>query len=204
MKSINKNSQAGFTLIELIAAISILVMMLAAVWIFVLRGYEFEELELQQVVNQEEARKAIEIMAKEIREADQADNGAYAIDTATATTFIFYSDIDNNDNREKVEYRLDGTDIIKEVYEPSGFPVTYPDEGEETVVAQNVQNGAVNLFSYYDGNYTGSEDPMAFPVNITNIRLVQIVVVIDNNLNREPDAFTLSTDVQIRNLKDNL
>lgn len=204
MERIKNNSQAGFSLIELIAAISILVMMLAAVWVFILRGYEFQELELQQIVNQEEARKAIETMAKEIREADQADNGAYAIDTATATTFIFYSDIDNDDNREKVEYRLEGTEIIKEVYEPSEFPVTYPSEGEETVVAQNIQNEAVNIFNYYDGSYTGSEDPLAFPVNITNIRLVQITVIIDNNPNREPDAFTLSTDVQIRNLKDNL
>ena len=199
-----KLNQKGFSLTELLVAMAVTSLIIGAVWVFVIRGYEFSEIEMRQVLDQEEARKSIEEIGREIRETTQSDSGAYPIEEATDTSFTFFSDIDNDGDREKINYRLAGTEIIKEIYEPSGYPITYPSEGTEEVVAQNVQNASVDLFSYFDENFTGSESPLASPIDLTQVRVVRITVVVDSNPGKQPGSYTLSTDVQLRNLKDNL
>jgi len=83
-----------FTLAMVIASSSILML------------YRKHEYAMEQALAVDEARRGVEIMAKEIREARYADNGAYPIEKCAGKEFIFYSDVDGNGSAERVRYYL--------------------------------------------------------------------------------------------------
>jgi hypothetical protein len=62
------------------------------------------------------------------------------------------------------------------------------------------------IFEYFDSSYDGSATAPAliFPVTPINIRLVRITVKIDSDPLQSPDEFIVTTQVSVRNAKDNL
>ena len=65
-------------------------------------------------------------------------------------------------------------------------------------------NEATPIFDYYDTNYDGTTAPLAQPVSAIAVRLVKITLIIDKNSLRPPAPITMTTQVSMRNLKDNL
>jgi hypothetical protein len=63
-----------------------------------------------------------------------------------------------------------------------------------------------SIFEYYDSNYDGtaSSSALIFPVAPIEVRLVKITLDIDSDPNKPPEPFTVTTQVSIRNIKDNL
>ena len=106
MKNDIKNFLTGFTLIETIVAISVFTLILGALFGFVTMAYRTYGYTWEQSLAIDEARRGIEIMVKEIREARSGDNGSFAIERADDKQFIFYSDIDNDGKTERVRYFL--------------------------------------------------------------------------------------------------
>jgi len=106
MKIPNFNFQRGFTLTETIVAIFVFSLLMGAISGTVLILYRTHSYEWQQSLAIEEARRGIETMVKEIREAREGENGAYPIEYAGDKEFIFYSDIDNDGKTERVRYFL--------------------------------------------------------------------------------------------------
>ena len=96
----------GFTFIETIVAIGVFTFALAALTGFIVMGYRTFGFSWQQSVAIDEARRGIEIMIKEIREAKTGDNGSYPIVLADDKEFIFFSDVDNDGQTERVRYFL--------------------------------------------------------------------------------------------------
>jgi len=99
-------SLTGFTLIETLVTIFILALIIGVVFgliVFLYRthGYAWEE---SQAI--EEARRGIEAMTKEIREARTGEDGSYPLEKAEDKQIVFYSDIDNDGRTEKVRYFL--------------------------------------------------------------------------------------------------
>ena len=99
----------SFTLVETLIAIFIFFVIMvglssSVVWLYRTHSYTW-----QQALAVDEARRGIETMVKEIREAKQADNGAYPIELANDKEFIFYSDIDHDGKTERVRYFLGQT-----------------------------------------------------------------------------------------------
>ena len=99
----------GFTLIEVIMVIAIFAIVMGALMNFIIIIYRSQSYSLEQAVAVNEARRGIETMVKEIREARTAENGSYIIEKAEDNEFIFYSDIDNDDSVERVRYFLGPT-----------------------------------------------------------------------------------------------
>jgi type II secretory pathway pseudopilin PulG len=197
---------SGFTLIESIVTIAIFFVLILVVTNFIYmlyrtQGYTFEQ---SQAIN--EARKGIETMVKEIREAQMAENGAYVIEKADDYEFIFYSDVDKDLAVEKIRYFIDGSDFKKGVTEPtpvnqlSDLPAKYYPNDEKISVLSRFARNAPPVFHYYDGN--GSELPA--PARKRDSKLMKVYLVINVNPSRAPDDFVLESEVQIRNIKDNL
>ena len=148
-------------------------------------------------------RLVLKNMVSEIRTASTADTGAYMINQATASSFTFYSNIDNDAQKEKIRYFLNGSQLQKGVIKPTGSPLSYNPLNEKiSTLMSNVTN--VSIFSYYDKNYDGTTAELSSPVNISSVRLVKITLIMDKDPNRAPAPATFSTQVSIRNLKDNL
>lgn len=154
----------------------------------------------------QDAKSVLRIMVKETRSAAPSSVGAYPIAEAGTQSFAFYSDIDNDGIQERVRYFLSASDLKKGVIKPSGSPLQYNPASEQvtTLLARNVSNGATPVFTYYDTNYDGATAPLSQPVTMSDIRLVKISIIIDADPNREPVAKTFTSQVSLRNLKDNL
>ena len=204
----NKALNQGFGLLEVIIAgfISTVVLIaLAGVQRFVAESYSFSFAEIQAV---EEARGGIDVMVKEIREAQPAEDGGYTIELAQDQEFIFYADVDNDDRVERVRYYLDDTSLMKGTINPTDdILALYPTEDEVTkVVAEYIQSGSEPIFYYYNGDWPllDAGNPLDTPSRLIDTKYMRVFLIVNANPGRAPQNAELSSGVQLRNLKTNL
>jgi len=100
---------SSFTLIESLVTIFVFVLAMGAVSGFVVMAYRTYGYTWQQSIAIDEARRGIETMVKEIREARSGEDGSYPIVLAGDKEFIFFSDVDNDGKTERVRYFLGTT-----------------------------------------------------------------------------------------------
>lgn len=199
------NFKSGFSVIEVLVAIFILTLIGMAVWTLQKDIFSLNRIFSSSLAAQEEARKVLKLMSAEIRAASPSSTGAYAIGQAATSSFMFYSNIDAEPLKERVRYFVNGVTLKKGVIKASGAPLTYNPANEiVSDLVQDVANGTTPVFSYYNANYDGTTQPLADPIDISAVRLVKIVIVIDSDPLQPPGAITLTTQVSMRNLKDNL
>ena len=101
-----KNKETAFTLVETMVAIAVFVIVLGALFGSILVIYRTYGYTFEQSLAIDEARRGVEIMVKEIREANSGEDGSFTIEKANDKEFIFYSDIDNDGQTERVRYFL--------------------------------------------------------------------------------------------------
>jgi len=99
----------GFTLIETLVAIVIFTIMMGGLFALVVTSYENYNYLWEQVLAVHHARRGVRTMIKEIREATMGEDGSYPISYAGDKEFIFFSDIDKDDEVERVRYYLGGS-----------------------------------------------------------------------------------------------
>lgn len=99
-----KRKEKSFTLIETIVSIVIFVIAFGAVGVMAVNLYKTNSYSFQQSQAIWEARKGIEEMTREIREAFQGDDGSFALEEADDNEFIFYADINGDGKIERVRY----------------------------------------------------------------------------------------------------
>lgn len=195
----------GFTLIEALIGVALSILVGSGIWVAQRQIFGTQALVRDSLMAQTEARRALKDMITVIREASSAGDGSYAIAQAAEASFIFYTDQRGNGVKDRIRYFLDGSTLKKGVIVPSGSPLSY-DAGNETTqeIVHNVANGTQPVFQYYDSLYNGTTPPLSFPVSAMSVRLVNVTLIIDQNPQKLPEAFTLNTRVTLRNLKDNL
>lgn len=194
----------GFTLVELLVAVFIITLIGLAVSNFGAQMFSFSRTLSSAMTAQGEARKALKTMSAEIRPASLSSIGSYAIETAATSTLTFYSDTDDDGVYERIRYFLSGTTLKRGIIKPTGNPLTYNSANETfSELVHDVVNGGTPIFEYYDTLYDGTTSAMN-PVTILSIRLIKITVMIDKDTNKPPNTMTATTQVSIRNLKDNL
>lgn len=202
------SNQKGFSIVEVITTIFVFSAVIAALSFFILKSYQTYSYNLQQIVAIEEARRGVETMVKEIREARYGDDGAYPIAEAGDNRFIFFSDIDKDVSVERVRYFLAGTNFKKGVVEPSGDPPGYilANEVVHTLSASVRNSTSSPVFTYYNGDWPGDQinNPLPTLTRLTDTKLMHVYLKINVDPNRPPDDFELESDTQIRNLKTNL
>lgn len=194
------NSNRGFTFIETLVTIAIFALAMGAVSGFIIMGYRTQSYTWQQSKAVNEAQRGIETMVKEIREARGGDDGSYIIEKADDFEFIFYSDIDKDELTERVRYFIEGTDFKKEVIKPQGFPINYPEENKKSFILSQYVRNTPPIFQYFDGC---GKKLLPLPARLKDTKLMKVYLVVNIDLNRPPDEFTLESSVQIRNLKQN-
>lgn len=206
MKNIKNNREAGFTFVETIIGVSIFLIVSFLVSTFARDIFSLNYV-LQGNLNAEiDSRHVVKIIVTELREAGPSALGAYAIASATPSNLIFYSDVDNDGIREKVRYFISGSSLKRGVVAPTGSPLVYDDTTEKlsTIISGFVSSSTLPLFQYHSSSYAGTSSPLTIPVDISSIRLVKVTVIIDKDPNRSPISIITTSQVSVRNLKDNL
>ncbi len=190
----------AFTLIETLAVIAIFSLVIGAIFGSVAALYTIHDYTFQQSKAIDEARRGVETMVKEIREARPGDDGSYILKTAEDFQIVFYSDIDKDSNAEMVRYFVEENNLKKGVTDPAGWPIEYAPENEKVSILSNYIRNSPPIFRYFDGQ--GVELPS--PSRLKDTKLMKVFLVVNVDPSRPPKDFEFETTVQIRNLKNNL
>jgi prepilin-type N-terminal cleavage/methylation domain-containing protein len=188
--------EKGFTLIEVLISILIASVLMLVLNRFIIQSYKSITFASEQEEAIENARDALDLMITEIRSANFSQQGAYALLITEEQDFIYYSDVDSDGATEKIRYFLEENELKRVVTEP-GLSMDYSGAGSTSTIASYINNQEESIFTYYDSNY--------LETNIINdIRLVNIQLKINVTPEIAPSDYWARTDVQLRNLKDNL
>ncbi|MBU4480011.1 prepilin-type N-terminal cleavage/methylation domain-containing protein [Patescibacteria group bacterium] len=200
---LNKKTNGGLTLIEVVVSVSIFSIIVVVLFSSIIYFYKVNRYSLDQAFAIESARRGVEFMVRDIREAVYSDEGSYPIISASENSFYFYSDIDRDNNVERVRYFLDGSDFKKGLTEPLGSPLSYHDTDEViSVVSDNIMNSeeSSDVFQYF--NQDGVE--ITDLSSIVDISFIKVNLIVNVDVNRQPGNFVLLSGVTLRNLKTNL
>jgi type II secretory pathway pseudopilin PulG len=195
----------GFTLLETLLSVGLVVILFNVITLFSKDVFSLNATLSGSLSAQENARVVLRQIVKELRTASISNTGSYPIIETLPTRVRFFSDLEGDGVKEEVQYYIasDGKTLKKAVLKPTGAPLAYNENASTTsTVISNVVNGT-SIFSYFDKNYTGTSAALSQPVDIAAVRLVKIDVTLDNDPNRSPVPIVVSSQVSLRNLKDN-
>ncbi|PIT88622.1 MAG: hypothetical protein COU29_02510 [Candidatus Magasanikbacteria bacterium CG10_big_fil_rev_8_21_14_0_10_36_32] len=196
----------GLTLIELLVSIGIFVLVSAALASILSVVFQARTIIWEQLSTQKEGRQIVQDFTNELRSATASSIGAYSLESAQNDEIIFYSNIDSDSWRERIRYFLSDGILQKGITKPSGTPLGYSTSTDEVIteMIHDVINGTTTpVFYYYDENYTGSENPMTLPIVLSEVRVVGIKLILEENPRMSPAPLQVETKAQIRNLKSN-
>ena len=189
----------------------VIVIAVAAGIFFVVSSLRGNVSNLENIINQklqsrQDIDQTFQIMITDIRSAGPSNQGAYPIVSAGTSSFVFYSDYDQDGIFEKIRYSLVTSTLERGIIEPSGNPLSYPSSSEVvTTVVENIVVAAttsLDVFEYFDKNYTGTESSLSSTVDVALIRAVKIVIYSDIAPSEAPRPVLFMNTVTIRNLRD--
>lgn len=199
-----RHQYKGFTLIESLFGLALFVMFSGAVWYLRHDFLQTSNLVQGNLIGQQEINRTFKTFSMEARIASTSSLGAYPLVETTATSFTFYSDAENDGLKERIRYFLQNGVLKRGYLKPTGNPLTYNTANESVAtVVRDVVNGSTPVFTYFDSTYDGTTEPLTQPVNMVNVRLVRMVLMINKNGNSAPSPSTFTTQISLRNLKDN-
>lgn len=194
----------GMTLIEALMAIAIFTLLSLVITTSLTNLYQYNAYTIEQSDEVENARNGMTRWNRDVKEMTTAEDGNYPLVVVEPHRLGYYSDTDQDDSVEYIEYVLATTTLYKYTYDPTGTPATYdlstPDRAETlSLYVQNIAQ-ATSTFFYYDD--TGTELSTTSP--IIDVRLVTMQLIVNVDPLRAPGEFMLKSSVAPRNLKDNL
>ncbi|MBU6323502.1 MAG: prepilin-type N-terminal cleavage/methylation domain-containing protein [Patescibacteria group bacterium] len=192
-------SQRGFTLVETIVVVALTAVVLMALSSLIVYFYRTNAYVLEQSQAVDSARRSVAASMSDLREATYGADGSYPLSAAATSTVTFYANVDSDPAIEKVRYYLSGVTFYRGVTKAAGNPPSYAGQPETTnLVVDNVRNGTIPVFQYFDAN--GNE--LAEPVNLAKVTSVRTTVLTDVNPTRAPNVYTLTGSATLRNIRD--
>ncbi len=163
---------------------------------FVANIFATSQFEVEQSIAVEDARDSIEVVKKELRGAIQSEQGSYNLQLIEDQDLIYFADVDNDSEAEKVRYYRDDTLLMREITEP-GVLNLYDGVLASTTIARFINNQEEDIFIYYDGSNN-------ITTLINEVRLIGINLRINVTPEIAPNDYYVMSSVMLRNLKDNL
>lgn len=200
-----KLDNKGMTLLEVVIAMAIFTLIISAIVGVFMSAFTTKDIVFEQLSVQNQGRKVVQDFVNELRGATYSSIGSYPLAEASTTEIIFYTNLNADSQRARVRYFLATTTLKKGVVLATGNPLTYVTSTEviTNVVSSVSRSSSTPIFYYYDANFSGSQSPLAQPVNTSQVRVVGINLILDKNPNASPTSFTIQAKSEIRNLKDN-
>jgi hypothetical protein len=142
-----------------------------------------------------------------LRKARQGDDGSYPLKSAANNDLVVFSDYDKDGITERLHFYKSGNQVMMGWRKPTGsLPRTYAagDQGTKIISSIIVNDASTPIFYYYNKDYPGNStnNPVPPPINVADVRLVEIFLKININPNRAPDSMELRSFAELRNLND--
>jgi MSHA biogenesis protein MshO len=201
--------QHGFTLVELLVTILIVAILSVGILMTLSSLTRAFDSQVVRIQNQDDARIAVNQMARYLRmatsSADNLTSQSDAIASALPQKLEFYCDLNSDSVADKVTYYLSGTTLRMQTVSPvlvagSNPHYDYPAYDADGIVIQDaVRNGTEAVFTYY--RYSGGAVEAFTPVTAAD-RAEIVTVSMQLTVNERPDLargnVVLSGDVQLR------
>ena len=195
-------SVAGFTLIETVVGIALLVIVGGLISLFAFRLSNYQLFFTKKFEAQQEIQQTIPFIVSEIRSMAQSNVGSYPIASAASSSITFYSNEDEDDLIERIRYFLDNDILKKGIIKPSGNPLSYGTSSETISEAiHNMLATSTPVFSYYDSNYTGNQQAMSEPIIASDVRIIETRLAVQDDSSKAP--IIIKIQAMPRNLKSN-
>lgn len=176
-----RQSKAGMTLVELVVIIGIYTVLLLVITGSIAELYRLNAYTIAQAGEIDNARRGMTEWNRDAKEMTTAEDGNYPVKVIDEHRFGYYSDTDQDDAVEYVEYVLATTTLTKYTYNPSGSPAVYDLTSPDTekilsLYVQNINQGTSTFF-YFDnaGTQLSSTSPI---IDVKYIK-AQLIVNID-------------------------
>ena len=191
------DDQQGFSLMEVLISLSVFTIVLFAVYTTFTASHRTFARGEDKIEVQQTSRVAMGMAASEIRTAGYDPSNPpvipslaspTAIQVANANTLTFIADVDGNNVTDQVTYRLQGTQLIRDLASWNGatFPAPAPEQLADGVTALT--------FAYFDS----SNNPMA---TLANIRRITIGLTVQETGVGGQQSLPLTMDVRLRNVQ---
>ena len=182
----------GFTILETIVFSAIFLIIVSALYLMYETSHTTVTRGQNKVEVQQNAWGATAKISREIRMAGYDPSDVIttlpttAVETANTNDVTFVGDVDGDGNTDRVRYRVQGTQIIRDFSSWNGaaFPAFASSE-----LADGVNTLA---FTYFDANDNTT-------ATLADIRRISIDVTTQETAAGRPESFALSTDVWLRN-----
>lgn len=198
-------NKKGMTIVEMMTAVTILVLISGIVTLALIRTYSVNKRTIEQGLNNSNLQLSISNFTKNIREARQSDAGDYLILSGNDFNLKFFSDVDDDTIVERLHYFLEDKYFKLGIAKPSGFPPQYPAGDEEVrIIGSNILNGTLEpIFYYYNGeNLSDLENnPLATPITPNDVSLIKLHLITNVNPEQNPTNMHLETLVRPRNVE---
>lgn len=197
-----KNNTKGFTVIELVIAMGILMLVAVFITYFSLDIADATLRYGRMLITQQTIQSTLEVMIPEIRSAGQANDGSYPLSIAGTSTLEFYSDLDGDGLLERVRYYLSDETFKKAVIPPSGTPPRYVSSTETLQdLVENVVPGD-QLFQYYDSTATSTNSTaLSQPVDVSRVKTVKVTLIANQGTDSTPSLVGTQAEAAIRNVR---
>ena len=191
--------QSGTTLLEVLVWISIFTFAMLALVSSLLSFYRANTYTLEQAQAVSDARRSIDGLVSNLREADYASDGAYPVVAIATSSVTFYANVDSDSLIEQVHYYLDGTSLKESILKPSGSPLSYTGTATTTTISPYIRNNTqgVDAFHYYDV----SGNQITDMTKVSDVRFVTVQMIVNIEPNRLPNELTIESSATLRNLK---
>lgn len=170
-----KNTAGGFTLLEMMIVIGLLVVLLGAVTMTFVTGLNVEDISLTAGAVRNEASRSLSVISEELKQATK-------VTAADIHTVTFQADVDGDSAIETISYSWSGV--------PGDDLVRTQGPGP-TILARGVQDAS---FQYYDSSNVALGPP--FPVAATAVRLVEVTL----KLGKEKELLQYMTKIRPRGI----
>src|SRR3989344_1199912 len=189
----------GMTLIETVVWVAITTSIMLAIITSVQHFYRTNTYAVEQSAAISSAQRGIESMIKTIREAAYSSNGAYPIIALATSSISFYADIDSDPFIERLRFFVEEGSLKRGVIDPSGDPPVYTSTETISSLSDFVRNVDQNMttFQYYDLNGSLMTDLG----DISEVRFIEVTIIVNINPYRLPNQFTLRSTAAMRNLR---
>ena len=194
----------GMTLVELLVTIAIFASIMLVATIFISNVFSYNTSLSSSYTTAFDTEILLKTMAKEIRGTSPGSDGAYPIQNAATNTLTFFADVTGNGVKTRIRYSYSGTKIFRASLLPSGSPLAYTGSESTTTILNNVRNAtSTPVFEYFNDLYDGSQSALPLPVDLAVVHLIKINITLDTDPTKSPNPRTYSTQITLRNLKNN-
>lgn len=204
MKLFPVRFQVGMTLVETVVAIGIYTVLMLAISSSVTSLYKTNSYALGQANEVDNARRGMTQWNRDVKEMTLGEDGTYPVAVIEKHKLGYFSDTDQDENVEYIEYILASTTLTKYTYNATGTPAAYnfstPDEEQTlSLFVQNILQ-ATSTFFYFDE--TGAALSSTSP--LVRVKYIKAQIIVNIDPFRSPGEFMLRSSIAPRNLKDNL